>query len=301
MPVFIILTFTLLSAAFSLGGVAYLYIRYRTRLLRLVLLFLLSLLFITAGFWISLLKGITSLPGETGTDAASWIFQLLGGGLNIAVLPYFASALVLVPLPKKVKAFFWCWNILFIFMALTVFLFPRFSGVLPLLSLMQVLTILGAIIFIALGFKRMENTEWKKALVRFLIASGVFLILLMLDMLVTLLPIKALAWFDNLSMPVYLITITGGAFFFAGRFLSREALVKAGSITPDAKKFYGLSDRETQIVENLLAGYSNKEIGSRLFISPKTVENHLYNIYRKLDVGSRTQLIGTLWNWERQD
>jgi len=54
-------------------------------------------------------------------------------------------------------------------------------------------------------------------------------------------------------------------------------------------------------VEGILSGYSNRDIGERLYISSKTVENHLYNIYRKLDVGSRTQLIGTLRAWERED
>jgi DNA-binding CsgD family transcriptional regulator len=36
---------------------------------------------------------------------------------------------------------------------------------------------------------------------------------------------------------------------------------------------------------------SNKEIGARLFLSPKTVEFHLGRAYRKLDVRSRAQLI----------
>lgn len=124
---------------------------------------------------------------------------------------------------------------------------------------------------------------------------------LVLDMLITLLPIPSLARLDNLSLPVYLAVLTLGAFFFAGRFLSRDAMVKAGNLTDECREFYGLTAREAEIVGHLLEGSSNKDIGGKLFISPKTVENHLYNIYQKMDVGSRTQLTGTLRSWEREE
>jgi len=47
-----------------------------------------------------------------------------------------------------------------------------------------------------------------------------------------------------------------------------------------------LSKRETEIVQLLCEGLSSKEIGRRLHISAKTVENHRYNIYRKSEVDS---------------
>lgn len=47
-----------------------------------------------------------------------------------------------------------------------------------------------------------------------------------------------------------------------------------------------LSRREVEVVQLLCEGLSSKEIGRRLHISPKTVENHRYKIYRKCDVES---------------
>jgi DNA-binding NarL/FixJ family response regulator len=41
-------------------------------------------------------------------------------------------------------------------------------------------------------------------------------------------------------------------------------------------------------------GSSNRAIAADLFLSPKTVEFHLHQIYRKLGVHSRTQLIAAL-------
>ncbi|MDW4573769.1 LuxR C-terminal-related transcriptional regulator [Microbacterium sp. M3] len=49
-----------------------------------------------------------------------------------------------------------------------------------------------------------------------------------------------------------------------------------------------LTARESEIVELVARGRSNREIAAELFISEKTVSRHLANVYLKLDVGSRT-------------
>jgi two-component system NarL family response regulator len=55
------------------------------------------------------------------------------------------------------------------------------------------------------------------------------------------------------------------------------------------KETYGLSDRELEILTYVIKGSSNREIGQALFISEKTVKNHLSSIFRKLEVEDRTQ------------
>jgi two-component system NarL family response regulator len=55
------------------------------------------------------------------------------------------------------------------------------------------------------------------------------------------------------------------------------------------KNTCGLSDREMEILRYVVRGSSNREIGTSLFISEKTVKNHLSSIYRKLAVEDRTQ------------
>lgn len=49
----------------------------------------------------------------------------------------------------------------------------------------------------------------------------------------------------------------------------------------------GLSDRESEILELLASGLSNRDIGEKVFLSEHTVRNHLQRIYRKLGVHTR--------------
>ncbi len=60
----------------------------------------------------------------------------------------------------------------------------------------------------------------------------------------------------------------------------RERLTGAQSLTPS----------ERRIAEMVIGGGSNAEIAQALFVTVKTVEMHLTNIYRKLDIAGRNQL-----------
>lgn len=53
----------------------------------------------------------------------------------------------------------------------------------------------------------------------------------------------------------------------------------------------GLSNRESEVAELVTQGLSNKEVANRLFVTEKTVKFHLTNIYKKMNVKSRAQLI----------
>jgi DNA-binding CsgD family transcriptional regulator len=58
----------------------------------------------------------------------------------------------------------------------------------------------------------------------------------------------------------------------------------------DATTLNDLTPQELQIALSLAEGRTTRETAAALFLSPKTVEYHLRNVYRKLSVGSRTEL-----------
>ena len=54
----------------------------------------------------------------------------------------------------------------------------------------------------------------------------------------------------------------------------------------------GLSPRELEVLALLVAGGSNREIGDALFLSPRTVQAHVANIFAKLGVHTRAAAVG---------
>ncbi|HEY2673362.1 MAG TPA: LuxR C-terminal-related transcriptional regulator, partial [Rugosimonospora sp.] len=63
---------------------------------------------------------------------------------------------------------------------------------------------------------------------------------------------------------------------------------------PDAAEGASLSDREREVADLVLAGMTYRQIGDRLYISPKTVEHHVARMRQRLGCASRGELLATL-------
>lgn len=74
---------------------------------------------------------------------------------------------------------------------------------------------------------------------------------------------------------------------------SSPNLEKENSLLSQAEilRYHNITGRELQILQLILDGYNNREIGKELFILANTVRNHIYNIYKKLGTKSRYELI----------
>lgn len=78
---------------------------------------------------------------------------------------------------------------------------------------------------------------------------------------------------------------------------NRHPYVSASTQVPESaldQQMARLSRRERDVVRLVLEGRSTRQIGSALFISERTVETHLANIYNKIDVHSRSELVNRL-------
>jgi DNA-binding NarL/FixJ family response regulator len=67
---------------------------------------------------------------------------------------------------------------------------------------------------------------------------------------------------------------------------------RAGKI--DRTGVEALTERELQVARLVVDRRTNPEIAEALFLSPKTVETHMRNIFRKLDVSSRVEVARTV-------
>lgn len=71
---------------------------------------------------------------------------------------------------------------------------------------------------------------------------------------------------------------------------ARRAASDARAGTPSSSGLSSLTAQERTIAELVAAGLSNKEVGAKLYLSPRTVGAHLYRIFPKLGITSRAAM-----------
>ena len=107
------------------------------------------------------------------------------------------------------------------------------------------------------------------------------------------------SWFGNFPQAV-LQVVNGGASITPN--LARRLLHKLEQPQEPHVRTVGggahtlkdkLSDREKEVLKMVASGYTSAEIGTRLMISYQTVNTHIKNMYRKLQVRSRAQAVNS--------
>jgi DNA-binding CsgD family transcriptional regulator len=78
------------------------------------------------------------------------------------------------------------------------------------------------------------------------------------------------------------------------RYRSSPILPAGGDQVSAVLARYRISEREAEIIRLLVQGKSYRDIEEELFISLKTVKTHVYNIYKKMGIKSRWQLLNLL-------
>lgn len=66
-------------------------------------------------------------------------------------------------------------------------------------------------------------------------------------------------------------------------------------IMPRFQDRYGLTPRETEILEQILRNKNNQEIASELFIAVGTVKAHAHNLFTKTECSNRQELRESFW------
>jgi DNA-binding CsgD family transcriptional regulator len=84
------------------------------------------------------------------------------------------------------------------------------------------------------------------------------------------------------------------AVYITKRYLVQLASMSSGldeTVLDERFEDAGISAREREIIMWMSKGLGNKDIGGKLFISENTVKTHIRNIFRKMSVKSRFELI----------
>ncbi len=85
-----------------------------------------------------------------------------------------------------------------------------------------------------------------------------------------------------------------------------DAYIGEEQESEDQLRYRQLTPREQEVIQLAAMGYTSREIGQKLVISPKTVETHRFRAFEKLEIETRAELvrfalkIGLLDDWKDQ-
>lgn len=92
-----------------------------------------------------------------------------------------------------------------------------------------------------------------------------------------------------------IIAILAIVFFTLGLIFRKRFEIKSVKSRPKQDfESLGISKREQEVLQELITGASNKEIGEKLFLSESTIKSHLSSIYTKLKVRNRVEAINVV-------
>ncbi len=94
----------------------------------------------------------------------------------------------------------------------------------------------------------------------------------------------------NYSLPLFFLALNAVTAFRIASWLGRTEISQDIATVRNWEEM-GLSRREAEVAALLLEGKSAKEMAQALGLSPKTVENHSYRIFRKLGVSTRFEFL----------
>ncbi len=255
-------------------------------------LFLGSLWIIVFAFGVNELSRLTA-------DVELFLVAALGNSLGsiayVFVAPSFYHAVLGTPMTSRLRRCYVAFDALLACFVIGL-AWERYRGlaVIVLHSMLFVMVLYG-IVLIALRYRHLAETSLRRAVRIFVVLSLLFFPPMYWEARPeAIAPLARNDWLDGVALPVYYLLLCALSLPFILRRVNRPAYSEKGAPTPFFLAEFGISDREADIVGLLTAGYSNKEIGERLHISPKTVENHVYHIYQKTRVGNRVQLLNLL-------
>mgnify|MGYP006298719539 CR=1 FL=1 len=185
----------------------------------------------------------------------------------------------------------------------------RFGPVFPFVGVVQILLIGYSITVITLRRRSIEDPVVRRYILATTVIIAVFLPAIAYDQFffrgvdsIATVPVAAIL------SPSFYAVLSLATLYFGIRYLMSPAdsaspaagQLEAGeprsleSIVSELAERSALSQRERTIIPLIAEGLGNKQIALELHISTRTVGNHIYNIYRKLDISSRYELLALL-------
>lgn len=147
----------------------------------------------------------------------------------------------------------------------------------------EILFLLSIVYLIVMGFRSLKQSD-KPSIKRL----NLYSVMILCMALVCSLAEPLLGWSNFMALVILALYLF---LLFVLYSYSSIPEIRKGLNYERIIKDYGISSRELDILKLIIAGRNNDEIGTELFISVNTVKFHAKNIYKKLEVNNRVQLL----------
>ncbi len=144
---------------------------------------------------------------------------------------------------------------------------------------------------IAFNLKYIDNLDLKRALK---VLALLIIIVIPLQMLIIIFLKQTVIIFLTRNLFYFAINITSIIFAAKYFFIETPSITGPIEISGHFINKFAITGREKEVIELLLSGLFIKEISAKLGRSFKTVNNHIYNIYRKTSVSSKLELLNLI-------
>ncbi len=114
------------------------------------------------------------------------------------------------------------------------------------------------------------------------------------SLVITSISLLSITNYSTLSFAFLLFVIE---YTYFVNFIDGDTSIKENESVKPSELFlskYGITQRESEVIEFIIKRYSHKEIADSLFISLKTVETHIYHIYQKTGTKNRKELLNQM-------
>lgn len=230
----------------------------------------------------------------------------IGCGLTIYFGPLFLHSFFSKEMDKRIKNFFW---ILANVPVVTILLYYTFPYRFVIIGLDNICLLISVLYIIIKGVKYFnESEDEKKKIVKvYLILSVIALPFVFLDIFIERIPfIGAYFPLGIMALPIYysvwnVFSLKFGFNKFGSLLYSDEKFQPVLNTNPENEdeldifcEKFGVTAREKEVVNMLIKGYSYNKISEELVISLPTTKSHVYNIYKKVGVKSKIELLNLI-------
>ncbi|MDF2545111.1 MAG: helix-turn-helix transcriptional regulator [Anaerosolibacter sp.] len=284
------------------------YLKYNSRLIKYFTLFLISMLAILMERTIMYYQLVSVLDGEY-LSVILWVISCLGSGLLMYSLPLFTYELLQLNLSEGKKLIFSLLAFLPIISLVLYYTLPYKIIILNVINLIIFITLLYCLCLGVILMKSVKLPATRKIIKTFLIIFGFWIPLMFIDFRLQEVPVFQNTFpYGLLSLPIFYFVWNFFSLYFGFNYLDNfvhslvekeqkdgfEETLEEDKLENAFFERYKFTNREREVIQLLVKGYSYKMISEELVISFTTARTHGYNIYQKAGVRNKIELINLM-------